>query len=136
MTVHAAEDCPGGRFVRNAVIFGRILRRHGLGGQPDRIVLFTQALRAIGVERQDDVREAARTLFVRHAEQRATFDRIFDAFWYLLIHPASAEAATRDPRSSLGEGPANRQRDAKAHTALRGAPAAQTPSSLRSLHPQ
>ena len=65
----------------NLIVFGRILRRFGLGAQPDRIVLFAQALEQVGFGSRDDVKAAGRSVFVRNAEERRRFDAAFDAFW-------------------------------------------------------
>lgn len=66
---------------RNLIIFGRVLRRFGLGAQPDRIVLFSQALGEIGFGSSEDVRSAGRCAFVRSPDERRRFDAAFDAFW-------------------------------------------------------
>jgi len=65
----------------NLIVFGRILRRFGLGAQPDRIVLFAQALEQVGFGSRDDVKAAGRSVFVRNADERRRFDAAFDAFW-------------------------------------------------------
>jgi uncharacterized protein with von Willebrand factor type A (vWA) domain len=65
----------------NLIVFGRILRRFGLGAQPDRIVLFAQALEQVGFHSREDVRAAGRAVFVRSAQERERFDAAFDAFW-------------------------------------------------------
>jgi uncharacterized protein len=77
-------------FASNLVIFGRVLRRFGLGAQPDRIVLFARALSEIGFGSRDDVKSAGRAVFVRSAQEGRRFDAAFDAFW-------SAVAASRGP---------------------------------------
>jgi uncharacterized protein with von Willebrand factor type A (vWA) domain len=66
---------------RNLVVFGRILRRFGLGAQPDRIVLFAQALEQVGFASAEDIRFAGRCVFVRTPDERRRFDAAFDAFW-------------------------------------------------------
>ncbi len=65
----------------NLIIFGRVLRRFGLGAQPDRIVLFARALTQIGFSSREDVKAAGRCVFVRSADERRRFDAAFDAFW-------------------------------------------------------
>jgi len=65
----------------NLIVFGRILRRFGLGAQPDRIVLFAQALDQVGFTSRDDVKASGRSVFVRNADERRRFDAAFDAFW-------------------------------------------------------
>jgi uncharacterized protein with von Willebrand factor type A (vWA) domain len=65
----------------NLIIFGRVLRRFGLGAAPDRIVLFAQSLAEIGFASREDVKAAGRAVFVRNADERRRFDAAFDAFW-------------------------------------------------------
>ncbi len=76
----------------NLIVFGRVLRRFGLGAQPDRIVLFAQALSEIGFASREDVKAAGRAIFVRSAQEGHRFDAAFDAFW-------SAFAPSRGPDS-------------------------------------
>ena len=113
----------------NLVIFGRILRRYGLGAQPDRIVLFEQALHEIGFASREDVRAAGRSVFVRGPEERRRFDAAFDAFWSAIAlpqapgEPAPHEAErTGEPESRrLGdeEGTATFERTLRARAAAR-----------------
>ncbi|MDQ6767133.1 MAG: VWA domain-containing protein [Candidatus Eremiobacteraeota bacterium] len=82
----------------NLIIFGRLLRKFGLGAQPDRIVLFARALSEIGFASRDDVRAAGRSVFVRSADERRRFDAAFDAFW-----SAAAQLRGPDERSEQSE---------------------------------
>ena len=69
------------RLGRNAVVFGRVLRSIGLAAPPDRVILLARALETVGLRSRDDVKAAARSIFVRNFEQAHTFDVAFDAFW-------------------------------------------------------
>src|ERR1700737_3939909 len=82
----------------NLIVFGRILRRFGLGAQPDRIVLFAQALDQGGFASRDDVKAAGRSVFVRNADERRRFDAAFDAFWSAaMISRAPDDRAAKPP---------------------------------------
>ncbi len=78
----------------NVIVFGRVLRKFGLGAQPDRIVLFAQALTHVGFSSRDDVRAAGRCVFARTPDEGRRYDAAFDAYWSQL-------AATRGPREQL-----------------------------------
>ena len=65
----------------NVIVFGRVLRRMGLGAQPDRLVLLGQALETIGLGSRSDVKAAARAVLVRTPEEARVYDAAFDAFW-------------------------------------------------------
>jgi uncharacterized protein len=91
----------------NCVIFGRLLRHFGFGAQPDRVILFARSLEEIGFASREDVKQAARCVFVRSADERRRFDAIFDAFWSALPKQleqradAGAESAPEgDPQAS------------------------------------
>lgn len=66
---------------RNAIVFGRALRRHGLRAQPDRTIALAQALAAVGFERRDDVRSATRCVLAQSPEEATLVDLAFDAVW-------------------------------------------------------
>jgi uncharacterized protein len=70
-----------GMVADNLVHFVRILRAAGLSIGPQRSVLATQALLAVGIDRRDQVHAAlASVLLTRHEDQRL-FDMAFAAFW-------------------------------------------------------
>jgi len=69
------------RLCRNAVVFGRALRVNGFRSQPDRTMLFAQALDAVGLRSRADARAAARAVFARSADDARSFDEAFDAVW-------------------------------------------------------
>ena len=69
------------RLCRNAVVFGRGLRANGFRSQPDRTMLFAEALDAVGLRSRADARAAARAVFARSADDARSFDAAFDAVW-------------------------------------------------------
>lgn len=77
----ASEADPGGAFLGNLVLFGRVLRRAGLDVHTGRLMDAVRALVWIDLGRRDDVSQALKTLLVHRREDLAIFDRAFDAFW-------------------------------------------------------
>lgn len=78
---------------RNVLVFGRALRAHGFRAQPDRMIMLADALERIGLARRDDVKAAARAIFVRSNEELPRFDIAFDAFWRMRDGGAEDENA-------------------------------------------
>jgi uncharacterized protein with von Willebrand factor type A (vWA) domain len=68
-------------FLRNLLLFGRLLRRNGLNVHPGRLLDAVGALEAIGVGDRHDVRAALRALFAHRFDDLAVFDAAFDLFW-------------------------------------------------------
>lgn len=125
----------------NCIIFARVLRSLGLGAQPDRVLLFEQALERIGFASREDVKEAGRCAFVRSPDERRRFDRAFDAFWSALApglsqtQPSEAESTQDRGDRTDAEGPAQRA-PAQSETANRAAPEshAHLPQGARLIH--
>ncbi|MDQ6781527.1 MAG: VWA domain-containing protein [Candidatus Eremiobacteraeota bacterium] len=84
---------------RNVITFSRVLHNVGLPAQPDRCVLFFQALALVGLRSPADMRATGRSIFARSREQQERFDLAFDAFWYMLA-PPEAGAHVDKPRES------------------------------------
>jgi uncharacterized protein with von Willebrand factor type A (vWA) domain len=82
----STTQLPASAIAANCIIFGRVLRRLGLGAQPDRVMLFARAIAEIGFASRADVKQAGRCVFVRTPEERRRFDAAFDAFWTSLPH--------------------------------------------------
>ena len=65
----------------NLVVFARTLRAAGVavraGGVPDAV----RAIDVVGLTRRGDVRDALRAVLISRAEDRESFDRIFEQFW-------------------------------------------------------
>ena len=81
---------------RNVIVFGRALRALGFRVQPDRLVLFAQALEAVGLQRREDVRAAARTVLARSPLEAERCDAAFDVFWQA-AHAGEEGARMREP---------------------------------------
>lgn len=75
----AAVD--GGVLVANAIDFGRLLRRAGIGADAGSTRDFLRALALIGFDRRDEVKAAGRAVFVRRHDEIAIYDAAFDLFW-------------------------------------------------------
>lgn len=63
------------------VAFARVLRGMGLDVPVASVLLYADALHAVGVERRDDVYWAGRAALVRRPEDIAAYDAAFAAFW-------------------------------------------------------
>lgn len=111
---------------RNLIVFGRILRRFGLGAQPDRIVLFSQALGELGFSSPQDVRAAGRCIFVRSPDEQRRFDAAFDAFW-----SSTAKMRGPDERTQASEQTPGRPTPASSRARL-PEPAGRQPADARS----
>jgi uncharacterized protein len=64
-----------------AVAFARVLRSAGVPVPTSAVVAFAEAAAAVGVGGRDGVYWAGRATLVRRPEDRAPYDRAFDAFW-------------------------------------------------------
>jgi uncharacterized protein with von Willebrand factor type A (vWA) domain len=66
---------------RMAVAFSHLLRAQGLDVPLSCVIAFASALGAVGLERRTSVYWAGRATLVRRPEDRAVYDRSFEAFW-------------------------------------------------------
>jgi uncharacterized protein with von Willebrand factor type A (vWA) domain len=83
-----------GNLLHNVVLFARVLRRAGVQVGARQVHDFAHALKYIDIGRRQEVREAARCLFVRRREDLPVFDRAFDLFWRRRSYdPAERQAA-------------------------------------------
>jgi hypothetical protein len=64
-----------------AVAFARVLRGGGLSVPIDSVLMFSEALGAVGLDDRDGVYWAARTTLVRRPEDMPFFNRAFAVFW-------------------------------------------------------
>ena len=71
----------GDRFLRNALLFSRTLRRAGLAADLPAVLDFTRALELIDIGDREEVKAAGASLFVRRREDVAPYGEIFDRFW-------------------------------------------------------
>ena len=83
----------------NVIVFGRSLRALGLGVQPDRLVLLSQALDAIGLHAREDVKAASRSVLVRNPEEARVFDAAFDLFWSTASAAPAPSPESEAPRT-------------------------------------
>mgnify|MGYP001239274738 CR=1 FL=1 len=103
----------------NLIVFGRILRRFGLGAQPDRIVLFAQALDQVSFASRDDVKAAGRSVFVRNADERRRFEVAFDAFWSAVMMSRGPDERAAQP-DGAPSAPADEPHTTRPHIPQRG----------------
>lgn len=91
------------RFLKNLLVFGRLLRRVGFDVPVGNMLDLTVALTAINLSIRDEVFYTCRTVLVRRHDQLATFERVFDAFWRDHANPfaASESRAAGDPRAMI-----------------------------------
>ena len=66
---------------RMGVAFARLLRAQGLEVPVGSVLAFTSALGALGLGRRSSVYWAGRATLVHRPEDRAVYDRSFEAFW-------------------------------------------------------
>ena len=92
------EASTDGHFLRNLLLFGRVLRRLGLDVHSGRMLDVVEVLEYIGVARKRDFRDALRTMLVHRQQDLDLFDEAFQVFW----RPPKNEWTTMDLRS-LGE---------------------------------
>jgi len=70
-----------GQFLRNLLLFGRVLRKLGLDVNPGRMMDLVSALDHIDLGKKSDFFHAARTLLVHEREDLPLFDEAFELFW-------------------------------------------------------
>lgn len=87
-------------FVSNLLLFGRLLRRAGVGMHTSRVMDALRAVELVGVRRRDDVKAGLCALLVHRHEDLARFDLAFD-LWFR----AREDAGVDLPLFSLGERP-------------------------------
>jgi hypothetical protein len=71
----------GGQLLRNLTLFGRLLRRLGLGVTLQQVLALAAALERLDLDRRADVKNAARAILVTRRDQIELFDRAFDLFF-------------------------------------------------------
>jgi uncharacterized protein with von Willebrand factor type A (vWA) domain len=87
---------------RLAVAFGRVLRGAGLDVPTTNVVLFAEALAAVGVDRRTRVHAAAAACFLRNPGDRARFEMCFAAFWDGRVAAAGELPAAPEAPPTLG----------------------------------
>ncbi len=76
-----AHEVSGGRIAENILQFARLLRSAGLPVGPDRVILGTEAVIAVGIENPRVLYAALHAVFVSRPEQHEIFDQAFYLFW-------------------------------------------------------
>lgn len=83
-----------GTLLHNIVLFARVLRNAGLEVGAPQVHDFAHALKYVEIGERQQVKEAARCLFVRRREDLPIFERAFELFWQPRTYdPAEREAA-------------------------------------------
>lgn len=70
-----------GHLLRNIVLFGRLLRALGMDVTPTQMLDWVEGLKYVDLRRRQDVKDAARAIFVNHHDFLPLFDKAFDLFW-------------------------------------------------------
>ncbi|MDE2293728.1 MAG: hypothetical protein KGL53_16730, partial [Elusimicrobia bacterium] len=71
----------GEPFVRNALLFGRILRRVGLSADLSAVLDFGRALTLVDLGHREEVKAAGAALFCRRREDLTPYGLAFERFW-------------------------------------------------------
>ncbi len=114
-----------GRLAFNVLQFCRGLRAAGMPVGIGAMMNAVEAVRAIGIERRDDVQAALRAVLVYRQDQYELFDQAFDLFWRVpdLASRDSSQAPKADDDSPESIG----RRVAQAFAPLLAGPAAERP---------
>ena len=72
---------PGGHFLHNLLLFGRVLKELGLDVHSGRMLDAVAALELVGVRRKRDFRSTLRTVLVHRKRDLELFEEAFDTFW-------------------------------------------------------
>src|SRR5579862_1160327 len=70
-----------GKLLANLMYFARTLRAAGMPVGPGRLLMAVEAVRAVGIERRDDLYWTLFAVFVNRQDQRPVFDQAFHIFW-------------------------------------------------------
>jgi len=69
------------QFLKNVLLFPRMLRQAGLPTSPEQTMAFVQGLALVDIGSREQVYHAARSLLVTRKEQLRLFETIFNRFW-------------------------------------------------------
>ena len=81
-------------FLKNLLLFGRLLRVMGLDVGASEMVDLTHALAWIDIGKKQDVYQSARAILVRRHEDYPLFDQAWRAFWRKPTDPTRSRRAT------------------------------------------
>jgi len=70
-----------GQLLRNAVLFGRLLRALGVEVTPTQMVDLVESLKHVDIGRRSDFKASARAVLINRREQIPLFDEAFALFW-------------------------------------------------------
>ena len=101
-------------FLKNLLLFGRLLRVMGLDVGASEMIDLTHALAWIDIGKKQDVYQSARAILVRRHEDYPLFDQAWRAFWRkptdptqqrleMIADPRLMPKPLRVPRSSMAE---------------------------------
>ena len=103
----ARVEVNGGTLLATTVRFGRALHAEGLAADLAGAMDFARALTLLDVGDRDLVRDAGEAIFVRHVDEIAVYQRVFDRFWRAptakLEGPAPARQPRRDDANAFGD---------------------------------
>src|SRR2546421_11567588 len=74
-------------FLKNLLLFGRLLRLMGLDVGVSEMMDLARALELVGLGRKTDVYHTAKALLVRRHEDYPLFDQAWRVFWRKPTHP-------------------------------------------------
>ncbi|HRW07129.1 MAG TPA: VWA domain-containing protein [Caldilineaceae bacterium] len=75
------DNRQSGQLLRNAVLFGRMLRALGIEVTPTQMVDLVDSLHFVDIRSRRDFKHSARAVLVNQREQIPLFDEAFDLFW-------------------------------------------------------
>ncbi len=119
-------EVDGDRLLREAVVFGRVLRANGLSVDLGAAIDFVRALTLVDIGDREEVRSAGAAVFVRSRDERAPYEAAFERFWRRRGTPLPGQPPpltmpspdVDDAEDGTGEGslerPADRDRLARA----------------------
>jgi len=87
-------DVDGERLLRQAVVFGRVLKAAGLSVDLGAAIDFTRALTLVDIGDREQVRAAGEAVFVRRRDDREPYNLAFDRFWRRRGIPLPGELPT------------------------------------------
>ena len=78
--MHQRQPQEFNQFLRNLVLFARLLRIVGVPASPDQLVDLVRVLPYLDLRRKDEFKDASRATLVTSRDQAEVFDRAFDLF--------------------------------------------------------
>jgi len=92
------QSASSGKTLTTAILrFARIMRLGGISVQTGDIVQATDALQLVGLSSREDVRQVLAAVWLRHRQDRALFNTLFDLYW------RSPQANTRNKAAASND---------------------------------